>query len=105
MNDLAAIGTLIERHLHSRLASFGYERADIAVRPDQEGEDRIFVVAHYGPGAPALDAAVSLAAATELNRIVGDYGDDRFVHLTHAWADEDAIDHDPPKRRAGSRGR
>lgn len=104
MLELSKISALIDAHLSKRLGVFGFERAEMRIGRDHDGDETIFVVAHYKPAAPELDASTSLTVAIELNELIGAQGDERFVHLTHFWPDEEPTEEAfPRQRRVGAR--
>jgi len=81
----------IERVLERRLALYGYERADIRIGQDQEGDQILFVDVSYRLVRHPVDPKATFGLATEIRAALSQLGETRFPLIRHHFADAQKI--------------
>lgn len=79
------IETLVDPILRNALVSTGFERAVVSVGTNYEGEDSLFIDAHFGPGALAGTDRPTMQVMGELRRALLDAGETRFPYLEYVF--------------------
>lgn len=104
----AQLSDIVVPMLREALEPFGFDRAEVQGGVDHAGEPIVLARVHYRRGAPQPVGRVLLDMAVAIMNRLSEEGDDRFVHVSHVYADgpaaEDELLPRPNRtRRASSR--
>lgn len=87
------IQAVADHILRSRLAPFGFQRAEVRSGLDYSNEPAVYVDAVLGEGAPALEPTTLMDAHLALSDALLAQGEDRFPYLqTKRLGDDDRPD-------------
>lgn len=83
------IRSIADDVLGPRLGRFGFDHAEVELKPDHDGEDAIYVNVHFKPGFGAAPARQGTDASNEVRNAIRAKGEPRWTYVWHQYADDE----------------
>ncbi len=81
---------LAERVLKPMLAPVGFVSSDVEAKPDQSGDDALYVTVHFAAGSPIASGKILIDAGVALHDALTTEGDPRFPYFRYDYPDDPA---------------
>ena len=85
----AEIETTVANILRRKFGSFGLDRVELEIKPDQDDEESIFVHAFFKPGFGTAPAQAAMDVSYEVHEAVRRSGDARWTYVRHHYVDDE----------------
>jgi hypothetical protein len=89
IKDIEVVRSIVEPALRSVLSDKGIEKVTVVAGLDHSDEPVVFADIFYGADASVADGVTLIQAANEAMARLSSKGDDRFVHVTHHFLEQD----------------